>query len=315
MATLVVQNAASLHDAWNVVLDIQGPYDLVVQGAYHVNAGEAANLNTTDLVVADASHDHVAWNISNVHAGAIAVDSSYHVNAAEGDFLLGPINISMGDEPYLPTMECTGTFYTRIFTQAADLPTLRMSESRTGAQCGTLKLPDMECTGEMSAGATASLSRKLPALAASGRFGARAGTLTLPFPEVSMSITGDLFGKLNKSLPGLEVSASGSTPVLAALAKSLPPISISAVGSFAGTGVLSRSVAPLKSSAKLLSGGYGTLTADLPGVKLSGNETLDGDSLSLNAYLPTLVSGAVMGGVSKATYEDQYEDYVLRYAR
>ena len=310
MATLVVQNAASLHDAWNVVLDIQGPYDLVVQGAYHVNAVEAANLNTTDLVVADASHDHVAWNISNVHAGAIAVDSSYHVTASNW-----PVLINTGDEPYLPTMECTGTFYTRIFTQAANLPTLRMSESRTGAQCGTLKLPDMECTGEMSAGATASLSRKLPALAASGRFGARAGTLTLPFPEVSMSITGDLFGKLNKSLPGLEVSASGSTPVLAALAKSLPPISISAVGSFAGTGVLSRSVAPLKISAKLLSGGYGTLTADLPGVKLSGSETLAGDSLSLNAYLPTLVSGAVMGGVSKATYEDQYEDYVLRYAR
>jgi len=314
MTTLVVSNAVNLHDAWTVTLDPQGPYDLVVSSPYHVHAAESANLNTIDLVIADTYHDHVAWNVTATESKYLDIDSAYHALASDQIIpIYGNISCCEIYGLNIPVIELEATMTGGAFADA-DLPTIRLTSARMGAQCGTLKLPDLECSGEMSVGATSSLNKRLPSLSLESYTGARTGTLNLPSLEVEITIFGERLGFLDKRLPVFTLDADGTTPVLATLDKSLPPLAIAAEGSVAGTGDLSKNLPAFKISAKVLSGAYGTLNADLPGIILS-DESIAGGSLSLNGYLPTLVSGAVMGELSTIVYEDKYDDYVLRYVR
>jgi hypothetical protein len=182
-----------------------------------------------------------------------------------------------------------------------------------GFRSQSLKLPGITVSATMTGGNVMSLAKKLPATDGEGRFGLRTETLKLPTLSVSATSTSQSMS-LSKTLPGLTLSAGFETAGNLSLDRNIPPLQGAGTIIAHGTMSLNGKLPAIRISADILSGGVMSLDGILPALEVD-IDFLYGSMMVLDGKLPPLISGYVLGAVSKMSKGSRYDGYVLRHIR
>lgn len=272
-----------------------------------------------DLVIAEAYHVQSVDNIALTQVHTLVVQESKHTHFV--DVCNIPIILISTPEPdgaTIPILKLTAQAGYRINGDSVGRgPAVTLTEMRAGSRMAG-NLPTFSSTATATFERLMSVSGKLPATSCEARTGIRCGaSLVTPVMTIEAE-SNQILITLDKTIQGLEIEATGSTPVLGTLSSKTPILQLSTGVVYGMVGTLSVNIPIPKITATMEWERVGTLSKTTPELQITATGYCN--SMELDEYIPIpflsfMASGGVGGGGGLLQDESRFTDYVLRHAR